>query len=257
MLFNQVVQPSRIDSAVRLAAIFAVALLIGLSLDPSVLSLLSIASVALTIIIRVPFSDFSKIALPALLFCAITFLMHLLFSQTADSARIALGPLILNQGALITGLLYCWRIVLFFVIAICFVRWIGQEEFAELVWRTLAPLGRLGLPAQGIGMAITIAIRFIPQILSEHRRIEMAQRARGAQVGKSSFRNVRRFIPMLIPTVTSALRRIDTTANALTVRAWGLYPTRTFHRRRDIGLRDLAMLSAIVLLVISVWMLSR
>ncbi len=257
MLFNQVVQPSRLDSAVRLAAIFVPALLTGLSLNPSVLSILSIAVLALTIIIRVPVSDFFKIAVPVLLFCAVTLLMHLLFSQSADSARIAVGPLSLNQGALFTGLLYCWRIVLFFVVAICFVRWIGQEEFAELVWRTLAPLGRLGLPAQGIGMAITIAIRFIPQILSEHRRIEMAQRARGAQVGKSSFRNVRRFIPMLIPTMASALRRIDTTANALTVRAWGVYPTRTFHRRREFGLRDAAMLVTIMLLVITVWVLSR
>lgn len=257
MLFNQVVHSSRLDAAVRLAAIFVPALLTGLSLNPSVLAILSIAVLALTIIIRVPLSDLFRIAVPMLLFCAVTLLMHLLFSQSADSVRIVVGPLNFNQGALFTGLLYCWRIVLFFGVAVCFVRWIGQEEFAELVWRTLSPFGRMGLPAQGIGMAVTIAIRFIPQILSEHRRIEMAQRARGAQVGRSYFRSVKRFIPMLIPTMASALRRIDTTANALTVRAWGVYPTRTFHRRRSFGIRDAAMLLAIVVLVVSTWVLSQ
>ncbi len=257
MFFNQVVHSSRLDAGVRALAIFTPALVIGISLNPAVLSLLTIAVLALTILVRVPIADFFKIAVPVLFFCAMTLIMHLLFSQSADSIKVTVGPLSLNQGALITGLLYCWRIVLFFVIALCFVRWVGQEELAELIWRALAPLGRLGLPAQGIGMAVTIAIRFIPQILSEHQRIEMAQRARGAQIGKSSLRNVSRFIPVLIPTMASAFRRIDTTANALTVRAWGVYPTRTFHRQRNIGTGDVAMLLAIVVLVVLAWMLSR
>ncbi|MBK7093352.1 MAG: energy-coupling factor transporter transmembrane protein EcfT [bacterium] len=257
MLFTQEIHPSRLDAGVRIAAIFVPALLIGFSLNPSVLLLLSAFAVALVIIVRVPIASFAKIALPALIFCSITLVMHLLFSQSPDSSYFKVGPLSLNQLALNTGLLYCWRIVLFFLIALCFSHWIGQEELAELVWRTIAPLRKIGIPAQEIGLALTIAIRFIPQIFSEHHRIEMAQRARGANFSKNRFGNVRRFVPMLVPTVASALRRIDTTTNALTVRAWGVYPSRTFHRRRHFGLGDAVMLLAVVAVVAGVGYLSR
>lgn len=257
MLFTQEIHPSRLDTGVRLAAIFVPVLLISFSLNPAVLVLLSAFALALIVIVRVPVASFVKIALPVLLFCTITLAMHLLFSQSPDSITIAVGPLSLNQSALNTGLLYCWRIVLFFMFALCFSHWIGQEELAELVWRTIAPLRYLGLPAQEFGLALTIAIRFIPQIFSEYRRIEMAQRARGAYVGKSRFGSVRRFVPMLVPTVASALRRIDTTTNALTVRAWGIYPERTFYRRRRFGFGDAVMLLTLVVVVIAAGFLSR
>lgn len=257
MLFTQEIHPSRLDSGVRIAAIFVPALLIGLSLKPAVLLLLTAFLIALVTIVRVPAASFAKIATPTLLFCAITLGMHLLFSQSQDSIAIEIGPLSLNQSALLTGLLYCWRIVLFFLIALCFAHWIGQEELAELVWRTIAPLRKIGLPAQEIGLALTIAIRFIPQIFSEHRRIEMAQRARGADLGKKRFTNVRRFVPMLVPTVASALRRIDTTANALTVRAWGVFPSRTFYRRRNFGFGDVVMLLTLAVVVAGAGYLSQ
>lgn len=257
MISDHVVHPSRLDAGVRLIAIFVPAGLIGLTLNPAVLQLLTITAFTLVILAGVRVSDLAKAAVPLLMFCAITLTMHLLFSQSHDAISVAVGPLNLNKAALITGLLYCWRIALFFLVAICFVRWIGQEEFAESIWRALTPLGRLGIPAQGIGMAVTIAIRFIPQIFAEHRRIEMAQRARGAQISKTWFKGVRRFVPLLVPTIASALRRIDITADALTVRAWGVYPTRTFHRCRKLGAGDLAVLLATLLIIIAAWVLTR
>lgn len=257
MISSQAIHPSRLDAATRLAAIFVPTLMVGLTLNPAILGLLSVVTIAVAITAHLRLSDLAKIIVPLFLFCAITLTMHLLFSQSRTDIRIAIGPLNLSRVALLTGLLYCWRIGLFFVLASCFVRWIGQEEFAETVWRGLTPLGRIGLGVQGVGMALTIAIRFIPQIFIEHRRIAMAQRARGARASKNWLKSLRHFVPLLVPTIASALRRIDTTTDALTVRAWGASPTRTFHRRHNLGVGDWIVLVALLLIIVAAGVLSR
>lgn len=244
------VKPSLLDPRSRLVAIFFPAFIIGATLDPASLAILTLAVIALAMVADVTVADLRRALVPLLIFCGITLVMHLLFTRTSSAESISLGFITLNRAALAVGLLYCWRIALFFAVALAFTRWISQEEFAESIWRLATPLGRLGVPVQGICMALTIAIRFIPQIFAEHRRIEMAQRARGANPGGSRLNRVRQFIPLLVPTMASALRRIHTTADALTVRAWGANPTRTFYRDAKFTARDAATFAAIIVLIV-------
>ncbi len=251
MISSQTSHSSILDTRTRLAAVIVPVLLVGLTLNPPIFGLLTIATLALTIAAGVTIKDLRRAALPLILFCTITLVMHLLFSRASDRTVFEFGLLRINQAALTTGLLYCWRILLFGLLALCFVRWIAQEEFVEIVWRAVSFLGKLGIPALGIGMALTIAVRFIPQIFAEHQRIEMAQRSRGAPRGGFGLTAARRFIPLLVPTVASALRRIDITADALTARAWGVHPTRTFYHRSRFGVLDLVILLLLSLLVIA------
>lgn len=257
MLSISAVKPSTLDPRTRLAAIFISAIIVGMTLHPAALVVLTVATAALAIASGVTPSDLRRATLPLLIFCAVTLTMHLLFTRTAAVETVSFGIVQLNRATLKIGLLYCWRIVLFFVIALAFTRWISQEEFAESIWRLATPLGKLGIPVQGICMALTIAIRFIPQIFAEHKRIEMAQRARGANPAGGWLNRVRQFIPLLVPTVASALRHINTTADALTVRSWGVEPARTFYRRPQFGLRDVAAFGALALLVLSILVMPR
>jgi energy-coupling factor transport system permease protein len=257
MLSSHPIYPSRLDTRTRLIAIFVPVVLAGVTLNPIILGLLTANALALLFVSRVTPGDLVRAAVPLVLFCAITLVMHLLFTKSPDAAVRVIGPFRINDAALMTGLLYCWRILLFGLIALCFVRWIAQQEFVEVVWRVVSALGRIGIPALGVGMALTIAVRFIPQIFAEHRRIEMAQRLRGASRGGTGLNALRRFIPLLVPTVVSTLRRIDITADALTVRAWGVQPTRTFYRQGTLRALDAIVLSIVSLIVIvtlvSVW----
>lgn len=250
-MFSVVIpKPSSLNPRTRLAAVFIPAFLIGVTLDPVALTVLTLTAFGLALAAGVTRGDLRRAVVPLSIFCGITLIMHLLFTRTDASAEISLGFIALNGAALTIGLLYCWRIALFFVVALAFARWITQEEFAESVWRMLTPLGRIGIPVQGIGMALTIAIRFIPQIFAEHRRIGMAQRARGANPGGSRLNRVRQFVPLLVPTIASALRRVNTTADALTVRAWGVTPTRTFFRQSSFKMRDIGVLAAVLAIIV-------
>ncbi|MGB5105088.1 MAG: energy-coupling factor transporter transmembrane component T [Candidatus Zixiibacteriota bacterium] len=257
MLSISSVKPSALDPRTRLAAIFIPAIIVGITLDPTALILLTAAVAALVIASGVTPTDLCRATLPLLIFCVVTLAMHLLFTRTSAVETISFGFVQLNRVALTIGLLYCWRVALFFAIALSFTRWISQEEFAESIWRLAAPLGKLGIPVQGICMALTISIRFIPQIFAEHRRIEMAQRARGANPSRGWLGRVRQFVPLLVPTMASGLRSINTTADALTVRAWGAAPTRTFYRRSQFAFRDTAAFAALILLVILILALPR
>lgn len=243
--------PSRLDARTRLAAIFVPVVLISATLNPLALTILTMATIALAVLVKLTLTDLRRIRTPILIFCLVTLLMHVLFVHPKESTVIDLGFATINTSALLTGLLYCWRIGLFAILALSFVRWVTQEEFVVSVWRLLLPLGKVGVPAQGIGMALTIAVRFIPQILIEHRRIETAQRARGAEFAGSWIARTRQALPLLVPTVASAFRRIGTTADALTVRSWGVYPTRTFLRQGSLGRADVILLAALVLIAVT------
>lgn len=242
--------PSSLDPRTRLAAIFVPVTLIGATLNPISLLVLTIVALGLALLTKLAPADVRRVWIPLLVFCLVTLVMHLLFVHPREGAAVNIGPVALHEQAIKSGLLYCWRIVLFAALALSFARWITQEEFVESVWRLMLPFGKLGVPVQGIGMSLTIAIRFLPQIVAEHRRIETAQRARGARRSGSWLTRTRQLIPTFVPTMASAFRRIQSTADALTVRGWAVYPTRTFLRKGSLGLADIALLAGLVVMVI-------
>jgi energy-coupling factor transporter transmembrane protein EcfT len=241
---------SRLDARTRLAVVFVPAILVGLTLNPPALVVLTVVAIGVGLLARLSRADLKRAWLPLAIFCLVTLTMHLLFVRPHNSAAIDLGIFAVSEQALLTGSLYCWRIVLFAILALSFVRWVTPEEFVESIWRLILPLGNLGLPVQGVGMALTVAIRFIPQMLTEHKRIALAQRSRGASQGGSALARTRQALPLFVPTVSSAFRRIATTSDALVVRGWGIHPTRTFLRRSILGVADGALLAGLLLVIV-------
>ncbi len=87
--------------------------------------------------------------------------------------------------------------------------------------RLLSPFKRLGLPAHELAMMMTIALRFIPTLLSETDKIIKAQSARGADFESGNLvRRAKAMVPILIPLFISAFRRADELATAMESRCY-------------------------------------
>jgi len=85
--------------------------------------------------------------------------------------------------------------------------------------------------------AFTTAVRFVPVLAEEAQTIMDAQKARGLELEKGNFlKRIRKYIPVLIPLIVSAIRRSLELAEAMESRAWGATKKRTnlyelkFHR---------------------------
>lgn len=83
-------------------------------------------------------------------------------------------------------------------------------------------LEKMGLPYM-LSFTFTTAVRLVPTVALEAQTIVDAQRSRGLELDKGGLVNrVRKYIPILIPLIVSAIRRSTELAEALESRAFGV-----------------------------------
>lgn len=96
-------------------------------------------------------------------------------------------------------------------------------ELTDGVDLLLRPLRRLGLHTDDASLAVGMTLRFVPVVLAEFERVREAQVSRHASFGAGGpLSRVRAYIPVLVPTFASSLRRSRTLALALENRGYGL-----------------------------------
>jgi len=123
--------------------------------------------------------------------------------------------------------------------------------------RLLNPLKKIKFPAHELAMMMTIALRFIPTLISEADKIMKAQMARGADFESGNiFVRAKNMIPLLVPLFISAFRRADELAMAMEARCYRGGQGRTrlnvlTYNRRDYVAMTLSMMYFVSVLV---WM---
>ena len=101
------------------------------------------------------------------------------------------------------------------------------------------PLKIFRFPAHEIAMTLSIALRFIPTILSETERIMKAQSSRGVDFkhGKISTR-VRALTSLIVPLFVSSFGRSEQLADAMEARGYDPRAKRTRYHKLSWGLTD-------------------
>ena len=138
-----------------------------------------------------------------------------------------IGPIEVTDNGLLRGVANALRIA---GINFLFVLWIGTTDARDLVRGFV----RLGLPYRW-GMALTIALRFIPTFAGTWSTITDAQQARGLVLHGWWLRRARQMLPILVAALVSALRASEQLAMTLESRGFGANRQRTV--LRDIRMR--------------------
>jgi energy-coupling factor transport system permease protein len=243
---------ARVDPRVRVAGLLIFVILVSVILNPKAFAVISAAALILLVSARIGKRVLLRSTPAALLTMLITMILHLAFSNTPGGSQIRVIGLTISTNALVVGALYCWRVLLFFMLAICWVKLISPDDFAIASWKLLSPLRRIKLPVSDIGMALLIAIRFIPAMAQQFHQIEFAQKARGLRIEGSWIRRIRTSTALIVPTVASAIRRSDVLGDALIVRGWGLVEKRTFLNDRPISTLEIVALVIILMIATAV-----
>ena len=132
-------------------------------------------------------------------------------------------------------------------IAILFISATDPSEFA-------ASLNKLGVSYR-IGYAVSIALRYIPDIQRDYHNISQAQQARGVELGKKEklFTRLKNSVNILMPLNMSSLARIDVISNAMELRGFGKNKKRTWYVQRPFHRNDwIALGIGVGLLVFSI-----
>lgn len=107
-----------------------------------------------------------------------------------------------------------------------------------------ASLNRIGVN-YNIGYAVAIALRYIPDVQDDFRKIKNAQEARGIEMSKKAalVERVKNIAAIIFPLVFSSMDRIDVVSNAMELRGFGKYKKRTWYSGRPLKRNDYLVLA--------------
>ena len=96
-----------------------------------------------------------------------------------------------------------------------------------------ASLNRIGVN-YSIAYAVSLALRYIPDVQRDYENISQAQQARGIELSRkvSWVKRLKGAGAILLPLVFSSLDRIDVVSRAMELRSFGKYPRRTWYSAR-------------------------
>ncbi len=115
-----------------------------------------------------------------------------------------------------------------------------------------ASLNRIGV-SYNIGYAIAIALRYIPDIQDDFRKIKNAQEARGIEMSKKApFKErIKNVSAIIFPLVFSSMDRIDVVSNAMELRGFGKYKKRTWYSGKALKRNDYCVIVFAIIFMIA------
>lgn len=116
-------------------------------------------------------------------------------------------------------------------------------------------LHRIGMP-YSVAYAISLTLRYIPDVQREFADISRSQQARGIELSRkvSVWKRLRGSSAILMPLVFSSLERIDTISHAMELRGFGKKKGRTWYSGRPFKRRDALTLGiALLLFALGLW----
>ncbi len=115
-----------------------------------------------------------------------------------------------------------------------------------------ASINGVGVP-YSISYSVAIALRYIPDIQDEFRRIKNAQEARGIEMsGKAPLiERIKHTASIIFPVLFSTMDRIDVVSNAMELRGFGKKKKRTWYSKKKLTVYDIGVIVGIVVFAIA------
>ena len=181
--------------------------------------------------------------------------INILVVKTGDE-WLALGSFTIYSDAVIQTLYIAVRLLLMIMITTCLTATTKPLDMTLGIEDLLKPFQKIGVPSHEIAMLISIALRFIPDLIDETERIMKAQESRGVDMkeGKLSER-VMAILSLIVPLFVSAFQRAEDLANAMEARGYAPGEPRTRYNVLKMERRDyILLLGAVLLLACMIWL---
>lgn len=153
------------------------------------------------------------------LLLAVTFCLQALL--TPGEVLFGLGALTVTREGLAAGGQIFLRLAMLALIAFLLTLTTSPVSLTAGLESILAPLKRVGVPTHELAMMMTIAMRFVPILLTVADKVVKAQKSRGAGFGSGKIgERVRGLLPLFVPLFAGALRSAEELAVAMEARCY-------------------------------------
>ncbi|MFF2480213.1 energy-coupling factor transporter transmembrane component T family protein [Paenibacillus sp. NPDC058071] len=128
-------------------------------------------------------------------------------------------------------------------VALLFVLTTDPSEFA-------ASLNKIGVHYK-IGFAVSLAMRYIPDVQRDYQNISFSAQARGIDTSRKEklLKRLKNVVSILLPLILASIERIETISAAMELRGFGRNKRRTWYNAKPFAARDYLTLAFIVILM--------
>ena len=201
------------------------------------------AAVAFCIILaKLSFTFIWKAMRPMLFMLVFLLVINTLFLKTG-TPLFTIGSFTMYSDAVFQTLYIAVRLLLMVMITTCLTATTKPLDMTLGIEDLLKPFAKIGVPAHEIAMLISIALRFIPDLIEETQRIIKAQESRGVDMkeGKITER-IMAILSLIVPLFVSAFQRAEDLANAMEARGYAPGEKRTRYKVLKMQARDYVLL---------------
>ncbi len=196
------------------------------------------------ILARVRFSSYFKILLFIIPFFISMYLMYLLVYWLQNDPELYMTTLTVVGRMSI-------RLYLFLLLSIIYTSTTKEMEIANSIAWLIHPLSWIKVPTYEISIMIMLAIRFIPLMLEDLRKISIAQTSRGHNIYNGTTKTkVKGIGKSLLPMLIIAFQRSEDVANALTIRGYEPGMKRVKYVKNRFGILEFIAIALVILLLV-------
>ena len=220
--------------------------------DLRIISLLIVIGLFLLKLTKVPFCTYKPLLIGTLSVLLLNALFMFLLAPQQGTVYLQSSTVLVSlwgdYSLTQETLFYLFNVTLkyfsMFPIALVFVFATHPTEFA-------ASLNRLGVPYK-IAYAVSLTLRYLPEIKRDFVNIMHSQQARGIDFSSKVglFKRIKNLSLILGPLIFSSLDRADEIATAMTLRGFGRKNKRTWYGQKSLNRQDYIVIFAIVFVCI-------
>ena len=157
----------------------------------------------------------------------------------------------LYSGAIFQTLYIVIRLVLMIMVTTALTATTKPLDLTLGIEDLLQPFARFHVPSHEIAMLISIALRFIPDLIEETQRIMKAQTSRGVDLKEGSLKEkIMAILSLIVPLFVSAFQRAEDLANAMEARGYAPGEKRTRYKVLKMKYYDYLLLTGASCLIV-------
>lgn len=170
-------------------------------------------------------------AIKPMVFMMLFLMVFNIFLVNTGEVVLTIGSLNIYSGALIQSAYIFIRLILIITLTTILTSSTKPLDLTLGIESMLSPFKRFGFPAHELAMMISIALRFIPDLLDEAKRIMKAQASRGVDFNEGTMKEkIKAIVSLIIPLFISAFQRAEDLANAMESRNYNPEAPRTRYK---------------------------
>lgn len=180
-----------------------------------------------------------------------------MFYVKTGTVLLTIGSFAIYSGALSSTFYIIFRLTIMIMITTILTSTTKPLDLTLAIEDLLEPFKKIGVPSHIIAMLISIALRFIPDLIDETNRIMKAQESRGVDIKNGKFKEkLFSILALIIPLIISAFQHAEDLANAMEARGYSPNNERTRYRVLKANNTDKCFLFLVILVVILLGCLS-